>query len=131
MHKEESYLKKLMQEVPREKAPEGITQLIMQKITAKEVELMPLKHLRVWQTQAFYIMLAIVGTEAWLFWSLREWFTLATVETLLRDAYVQVCQYVATNGFAVLFWGIALIGIFIYLFVKDRIENAKYTPNIV
>lgn len=131
MHKEELYLKKLMQEVPREKAPEGITQLIMQKITAKEAEPIPLSCLRVWQTQAFYIMLAIVGVEAWGLWSLREWFTLATVETLFRDAYVQICQHVATNGFAVLFWGIALIGIFIYLFVKDRIENAKYAPNIV
>lgn len=125
MNSEKEYLKGLLQELPREKAPEGLTELIMQKIQAKPIVYLPTKSLKVWKAQAFYIMLGIIALEGWLLFSAKKWFTLMNVETLLKDAYIRSCQYLAANNFNTVFMGIALLGISLYLFVKYRQESTK------
>lgn len=131
MKKEDTYLKSLMQELPTEKAPEGITQLIMQKIQTKKAVMLPMESLKIWQMQAFYIMIGIVLAEGWLFWSLRDWLTLVHFETLLKNVYIQVNQYFAINNFSTLFMGIVLAGILVYLFVRSRIESTKCHIGVV
>lgn len=131
MNREDKYLSSLMQELPREKAPKGITELIMQKIVAREIAIEPIRQLKVWQTQAFYIMIAVVCAEAWLLWSSRYWLTLAHLETLLKSAYIQIYQYFAVNNFNSLATGIVLAGVLLYLFVRERIENTRYCVGIL
>ncbi len=122
MYKEQKYLKNLLQELPQEKAPVGITRLIMQKIE-KQKTAVSLQTTRVWQTQAFYIMLALVVAEIWLLWSYRAWFTFDNIVTALKIVYVDILRYIALNDFNMLIGFFVFAGISLYLFVKYRMEN--------
>lgn len=125
MNKEDKFLRTLMQELPKEKASEGITQLIMQKITVQSKVFVPIRTTKVWQTQAFYIMIAIVAVEAWLLWSVRKWFTLANFEAVAKKAYIEIYQYFALNNFSTPLLILVLIGVCLYLFVKNQIEAKR------
>lgn len=125
MNREDTYLKTLIRELPKEKAPEDITQLIMQKIAAQKAAVVPVESVKVWQTQAFYIMIAIAVLEALSLWSLRSWLTLSNFESLLKSLCIRVYQYFALNNFSALLMGGVLVGVFLYLFVKGRIESTK------
>lgn len=126
MKKEDIFIRDLMKELPQEKAPIGITELIMSKIEKEQAAFPKIKVLRVWQMQSFYIMIAIVAVESWLLYSVRDWFTLANAESVIKKAYVAVIEYFAVPDFSAIFTVLAIIGVLIYLFVKDRIERAKY-----
>ncbi len=123
MDKEQKYLKNLLQELPREEAPVGITQLIMQKIEKQEISV-PLQVTKIWQTQAFYVMLALVLTEVWLLWSYRAWFTVENITTVAKIIYVDVLRYFALHNFNMLIGAFVLAGISLYLFVKYRLEDS-------
>ncbi|PVX50694.1 hypothetical protein C7377_1007 [Balneicella halophila] len=128
MNKNDIYLKGLFKELPQEKAPDGMTQLIMGRIEEKYPEATNTTFRYFWETQAFYIMIAIVVAESWLFYNIREWLTMSNMIGVLRNVYANIIEYIATYNFTAVFTIIAIVGVLIYLFVRDRIEETKCCP---
>ncbi len=115
MNREDLYIKELMQELPREKAPANITQLIMQKIE-KKTEFVFVKPLPLWQNSNIYLLLGVIVAELLLLW---------LVLFVGKTIYSSVIRYIATPNFNNLFFVLALIGVAIYFFVSEHIENNR------
>lgn len=124
MNREDLYVKELMQELPREKAPANITQLIMQKIE-KKTEFVFVKPLPLWQNSNIYLLLGVIVAELLLLWLVSDMFTFENVLFVGKTIYSSVIRYIATPNFNNLFFVLALIGVAIYFFVSEHIENNR------
>ncbi len=129
MNKEEKYLRDLMRELPREKAPEGITELIMQKIEPKR-EWVKFPKVVFWDTLAFWIFLAIAVTEGWLFWSSKSYITVDSARAVYRLIVQRGYEYLtAFDSVTVLGYGIA-VALGVYFLVKQSLSERKYRLSI-
>lgn len=123
MNREEKYLKELMQELPREEAPEGITQLIMQKIERKH-QFVLVPKLAFWDTLGFWIFVVIAIAEAWLLWTHRNFASFEYARVFLRGVMQKFYEFTTLHDMKSLaFYALLLFGLGIYLWIEEKSQS--------
>ncbi len=123
MNKEEKYLKDLMQELPREKAPENITRLIMQKIECKR-EFVSFPRIAFWNTLSFWIFLAVAISEVWLIWSSKNYVTVEFARTVYRMTLQKYYSFIAvTDTMTLLGYGVVFVFGVYFLITESLVER--------
>ncbi len=124
MNKDDLYIKQLMQELPKEKAPANITQLIMQKIE-KKTQFVFTPVVPLWKRQNFYILIGVFLMEIFLLWSVKDLFTLENFVFVFKTIYIKIITYWETNNLNQILLILSCIGVAVYLFVKERINYSQ------
>ncbi len=123
MKKEELFLRDLMQELPREKAPADITQLIMKQIQPQRQIVVEFPKLKFWETNAFYILLSLCALEGYLLWQNWHYFTFENARNLFREACALIMRNVIVpENYTPIYTAVLCVGLVVWLFVKERIE---------
>lgn len=118
---ENKYISELLKEIQIEKAPDGVTQKIMQQIAFRVITKQKVKW---WQMPVFYVI-ALIGVSRLVFiYFLENYVSMEMIVSKFQEYTRLIMLKIMMLGFQDILFFLGLLALLVYLFVEDTKERS-------